>query len=226
MSIVLTRLIADAVLVAVCLFGAAGTADWWRGWTLVATLLTIRVLGAVVVYSKNPALLRDRAKLPLHADQAQSDKLLVVCILATGFLGVPMLAAADVFHLHALPQPPSIVADAGIALFTLGWVLKSLVLLSNPFATSAVRLQSERSHAVCSAGPYRFVRHPFYAADPLIFLGLSLWLESYLAALCAVVPLALIVVRLQLEERFLQHRLPGYSEYSTRVRYRLLPGVW
>jgi len=213
-------------IVAVCLFSVAGTADWWRGWTLVVTLLTIRVVGAVVVSSKNPALLRDRAKPPVHADQPRSDKLLVVCILATGFLGLPMLAAADVFHLHAVPKPPSIVANAGIALFAMGWVLKSLVLLSNPFATSAVRLQSERSHAVCSAGPYRFVRHPFYAADPLVFLGLSLWLESYLAALCAVVPLALIVARLQLEERFLQHRLHGYSEYATRVRYRLLPGVW
>ena len=152
MIVVLTRLIADAVIVAACLFGAAGTADWWRGWTLLATLLTIRVLGAVVVCSKNPALLRDRAKPPLRAHQPRSDKLLVVCILATGFLGLPMLAAADVFQLHALPKPLVIVADGGLALFALGWVLKSLVLLSNPFATSAVRLQSERSHGVYSTG--------------------------------------------------------------------------
>jgi protein-S-isoprenylcysteine O-methyltransferase Ste14 len=137
-----------------------------------------------------------------------------------------MLAAADVFHLHALPKPLSTVANGGIVLFAMGWVLKSLVLLSNPFATPAVRVQRDGSHAVSSAGPYRFVRHPFYAADPLIFFGLSLWLESYLAALCTVVPLALIVARLQLEERLLQRQLPGYSEYSTRVRYRLLPGVW
>lgn len=68
---------------------------------LIAVLLTIRVFGAVVVYSRNPFLSRDRTKPPLHADQPRSDKLLVVCILATGFLVLPMLAAADVFRLHA-----------------------------------------------------------------------------------------------------------------------------
>lgn len=108
----------------------------------------------------------------------------------------------------------------------MGWTLKSLALCSNPFATTAVRVQHDRSHTVRSEGPYRVVRHPFYAADPLIFVGLSLWLQSYLAAFCALVPLAQIVARLQLEERVLRRLLPGYSDYATRVRYRLVPFVW
>lgn len=69
-------------------------------------------------------------------------------------------------------------------------------------------------------------RHPFYAADPLILVGLGLWLESYVAALGAVVPIALMVMRLRLEERFLRLELPGYTAYAERVRYRLIPGVW
>jgi protein-S-isoprenylcysteine O-methyltransferase Ste14 len=73
---------------------------------------------------------------------------------------------------------------------------------------------------------YRFVRHPFYAADPLIFVGLALWLGSYAAALTAVVPVALMVLRLRLEERVLQRELPGYAAYAGRVRHRLVPGVW
>lgn len=73
---------------------------------------------------------------------------------------------------------------------------------------------------------YGVVRHPFYAADPLILVGLGLWLESYVAAQGAVVPVALVVARLRLEERFLRRVLPGYAAYAARVRYRLVPGVW
>ena len=110
--------------------------------------------------------------------------------------------------------------------FALGWGLKSLALRANAFATAAVRLQSERAHAVADSGVYTIVRHPFYAADPLIFGGLALWLESSMAALCALLPIALVIIRLQLEERFLRRELPGYHEYTTRVRHRLIPSVW
>jgi hypothetical protein len=44
--------------------------------------------------------------------------------------------------------------------------------------------------------------------------------------LCAAVPLALMLIRLRLEERFLHRELPGYAAYAERVRHRLIPGVW
>jgi protein-S-isoprenylcysteine O-methyltransferase Ste14 len=70
------------------------------------------------------------------------------------------------------------------------------------------------------------VRHPFYAANPLILIGLGLWLESYVAELCTVIPLTLMVLRLRLEERFLRRELPGYDEHTMRVPHRLIPGIW
>ena len=60
----------------------------------------------------------------------------------------------------------------------------------------------------------------------MVTLGLSLWLGSYAAALFAIIPLVLLTLRIVLEERFLRRQLPGYSDYVTRVRYRLVPGVW
>jgi protein-S-isoprenylcysteine O-methyltransferase Ste14 len=60
----------------------------------------------------------------------------------------------------------------------------------------------------------------------MVLAGMGLWLESSVAALCAVVPTAIVVVRILLEERFLRRELPGYGEYMTRVRRRLLPGIW
>ena len=73
---------------------------------------------------------------------------------------------------------------------------------------------------------YGFVRHPFYAADPLIFVGLGLWLESYVAVVFAVLPVLIMLMRLRLEEQFLQRELPGYDAYAVRVPHRLIPGIW
>jgi protein-S-isoprenylcysteine O-methyltransferase Ste14 len=35
-----------------------------------------------------------------------------------------------------------------------------------------------------------------------------------------------MVVRTSLEDRTLQAELPGYTEFTQRTRYRLIPGVW
>jgi protein-S-isoprenylcysteine O-methyltransferase Ste14 len=223
---VAARLVVDAVLVAICLFASAATIAWWRAWLLLVVLLLVRALGARAVYRVNPALLQERARLPIHDEQPSIDKLLVLAVLATGFLGLPTIAGLDTFRWHLLSRPAPFVSSIGLALFALGWSIKSIALRANAFATAVVRLQSERAHAVADSGPYAFVRHPFYAADPLIHVGLGLWLESYVAVLCAVVPVVIMVIRLRLEERFLRCRLPGYDEYMRRVPHRLIPGIW
>jgi protein-S-isoprenylcysteine O-methyltransferase Ste14 len=220
------RLVADAVLVAILLFLSAGTLAWWRAWVLLVVLFLIRALGARAVYRVNPGLLRERAGLPMHKEQSWADRLLLLGVLATGFLGLPVIAGLDAFRWHALPRPAPPVAGLGLVLFALGWSVKSLALRANAFAIAVVRLQGERAHAVADSGPYGVVRHPFYAADPLILVGLGLWLQSYVAALAAMVPIALMVMRLQLEERFLRRELSGYTAYAARVRFRLIPGIW
>ena len=226
MLLVLIRLVADELVVAVLLFVSAGTIDWSRAWILLAVLLLVRAIGALAIYRVHPALLLERASLPIHKEQGWADRVLLLGVLATGFLGLPVIAALDAFRWHMLPPPVGLVAGLGLALFVLGWSIKSLALRANAFAVSVARVQTERAHAVSDSGPYGVVRHPFYAADPLILVGLGLWLESYVAALCAVVPIALMLIRLRLEERLLRRGLPGYTSYAERVRFRLIPGIW
>lgn len=223
---VLVRLVADAGLVGALLFLSAGTLSWWRAWVLLGVLLLVRITSALAVYRVSPALVQERARLPIHRDQPWTDKLLLLSVLATGFVGLPVIAGFDGFHWHLLPRPRPLFANLGLVLFVLGWGLKGLALRANAFATAVVRLQSERKHAVVDSGVYSVVRHPFYAGTPLVFTGQALWLESWTAAVCAVLPTLLVLLRLTLEERFLQRELPGYSDYAKRVRYRLVPGIW
>jgi protein-S-isoprenylcysteine O-methyltransferase Ste14 len=175
---VLTRVIADAVVVAIVLFVAAGTLAWQRAWVLVAALLVIRTLSAIAVFRVNPALLRERATVLIHRHQPWSDRLILLAFMATGFVGVPAIAALDAFHWHLLPSPPFVLASVGLVLFALGWMIIAVALRENPFAVTVIRLQNERQHTVVNTGIYGVVRHPMYAGNPLVNVGLSLWLGS------------------------------------------------
>ncbi len=223
---IIARLTFDAFVVAAALLLAAGTLAWPRAWTLLVVLYVVRVVGAWAVHRVHPDVLRERARLPVHAAQSLTDRALVLGVLATGFVGVPLFAGLDVWHWQLLDPPPRLLALAGLLAFALGWVLKNVSLRANAFAVAEVRLQPERGQTVADLGPYQFVRHPFYAADPLILFGSALWLGSFVAAAAALVPLALMVLRLQREERVLRRDLAGYANYMARVRFRLIPGLW
>lgn len=222
----LIRVIADTVVVAIVLFVAAGTRAWPRAWVLLAVLLAVRTLSAIAVFRVHPTLLRERATVLIHRHQPWIDRLILLAFMATAFMGVPAVATLDVWHWHVLPSPPFALAIAGLVLFALGWTIIAVALRENPFAVTVVRVQNERQHTVVATGIYGVVRHPMYAGNPLVNVGLSLWLGSYVAALFAVLPLGLLMVRIGLEERLLRRELPGYREYAARVPYRLLPGVW
>jgi protein-S-isoprenylcysteine O-methyltransferase Ste14 len=51
-----------------------------------------------------------------------------------------------------------------------------------------VRLQEERHQRVIDTGVYAVVRHPMYTGFVPMAVGPALWLESYVAALLAIVP--------------------------------------
>jgi protein-S-isoprenylcysteine O-methyltransferase Ste14 len=55
---------------------------------------------------------------------------------------------------------------------------------------------------------------------------MSLWLESYAAAVLASLPIGMLVLRILVEEQFIRRELPGYDAYTKRVQYRLIPCVW
>src|SRR5215216_4058197 len=111
---VLLRVVADAAVIAIVLFAAAGTLDWPRAWVLVVVLLIVRALSAIAVFRVDPTLLRERALVLVHQEQPWADKLVLFAFMATAFIGVPLVATLDVFRWHILPTPPLWVATLGL----------------------------------------------------------------------------------------------------------------
>jgi protein-S-isoprenylcysteine O-methyltransferase Ste14 len=56
--------------------------------------------------------------------------------------------------------------------------------------------------------------------------GVALALGSSRALVVATLTGVVVVARTALEDRTLRAELAGYEDYASRVRYRLLPGIW
>ena len=65
-----------------------------------------------------------------------------------------------------------------------------------------------------------------YLGGLVMLMGVLLSLGSWWELGVLVLMMPALIWRLLDEERFLAKTLPGYSEYQTRVRYRLVPFVF
>jgi protein-S-isoprenylcysteine O-methyltransferase Ste14 len=154
-----------------------------------------------------------------------ADRLLLPAVMAA-FAGQVAFTARDVWHWHLAAVPPPWLRGLGLLAFACGWGTVYLALRANAFAVTVVRLQPDRGHEVVAHGPYAVVRHPMYLGLLGVMVGLALALGSLAGVAAAVVPSGILAMRIVIEERLLRARLPGYSAYGERVRWRLLPGIW
>jgi protein-S-isoprenylcysteine O-methyltransferase Ste14 len=65
-----------------------------------------------------------------------------------------------------------------------------------------------------------------YTSTVLLFLSMPLVLGSPISFAIMLLYLPLIAMRIHNEEQVLEEGLKGYTDYETRVRYRLIPYVW
>src|SRR5215510_5929224 len=96
----------------------------------------------------------------------------------------------------------------------------------NTFASTMVRIQTERKQKVISTGVYGLVRHPMYLGAALMMFGAPLLLGSIWGLIIAAIAFFVLVGRIIGEETMLMRELDGYSQYVNTVQYRLIPFVW
>ncbi|MBV9973748.1 MAG: isoprenylcysteine carboxylmethyltransferase family protein [Candidatus Eremiobacteraeota bacterium] len=216
---------ASVGIMAALLFVPAGTLNWPSAWVTLGFYLIGTVLRSVDLSQSGMDLLRERLKPPFQRGQPLADKI-VLAVLIASFYAMIVLAALDIFRFHLMPTPPIHMQALGFLLAFLGWSIAWAGLRENAFAASVVRLQEERRQTVVDTGAYSIVRHPIYAGRALLTIGLPLWLGSYAATIFALIPTMALIARIVIEEQLLKRDLGGYDDYTTRVRYRLIPSIW
>jgi len=110
---------------------------------------------------------------------------------------------------------------AGLVLVSIGASLSLLSLISlGRFFGVRPALRG-----LATRGAYRVVRHPLYLAYVLQDIGYNLQEWSIGTLILVAVGWASMIYRIYAEERLLSHD-GNWADYASRVRYRLLPGLW
>ncbi len=211
-------------LMGALLFAAAGDWRWPQGWAFVVVFFFGSILFSLWLMRRDPALLAARLGPLSQKGQPLWDKIFLIVFVLVWF-GWLALMGLDARRWHSSDMP-AWLNFAGGALVILGFLATMRVFRENSFAAPVVRLQSERAQRVIDSGPYSLVRHPMYASALLYLAGMPLLLGSWFGLLTVPLFIAGLAPRAVAEERMLQRELPGYADYMTCVRFRLIPGIW
>jgi protein-S-isoprenylcysteine O-methyltransferase Ste14 len=205
------------------LFAPAGTLRWPAAWVFLAAMAVISLSAGAWLARTDPELLAERMRLIAQDEQPAADKIFVPVIGGAFLLWFVAIGLDQRFH---GPDFPVVLQALGLALLLVSTIFIMWVMHENSFAAPLVKVQRERGHEVVSTGPYAWVRHPMYSGAVLFLVGIALLLGSTWGLAASPLFAVLFGIRAGIEERTLIAGLPGYDDYISRVRYRLLPGVW
>jgi protein-S-isoprenylcysteine O-methyltransferase Ste14 len=181
--------------------------------------------GRIWAEQRHPGLMAERLDFDKAPGVKSWDKVLSPLMgVSVSFL--PVIVAGLDHRFGWSPVFPIWLDTLGFILIAIGYTFAVWALVENRFFSSMVRIQTDRGHVVCDSGPYRIVRHPGYAGNILPLPGIVLALGSVWTLIPAAVALIIAVIRTTLEDRTLQKELPGYREYTAKVKYRLIPFIW
>lgn len=134
-----------------------------------------------------------------------------------------VLGSVFFFAIILLPraEPDALFDVASLVLIAAGNTATLVVVtnLGRSFSTMA------EARSLVVSGPYRFVRHPLYAAEQIALVGMFLQYRSAPAAMLLVIQTALQLKRMANEEAVLDAAFPEYAAYRERTA-RILPGIY
>jgi len=202
-------------------FGPAGTFHYWQGWLFLAVFSASTLAFTIYLALYDKPLLERRLAAGPRYEQERSQKI-IVSLIMIAFLALIVLPALD--HRYGWsPVPPSVTIAANV-LIVLSFLFIFWVIKVNSYAASNIRV--EKSQTVIDTGPYAYVRHPMYAGAIGLLFGIPLALGAWWWTLLTIPCLVILAWRLLNEEQILRRDLRGYTEYTHRVRFRLIPYLW
>jgi len=209
------------VVVGILVFLPAGTLRYWQGWAFLATFAVCSTALTVYMALYDEKLLERRLRSGPRAETQTSQKIIIVLVML-GSVAFMVFPAFD--HRFGWSPVPPYVSIIGNGLIVLGYLFIFFVVKENSYAASTIQVMENQR--VISTGPYALVRHPMYAGALVLIIGMPLALGSWYGVLGIFGFLPVLIWRLSDEERFLTGNLAGYVEYKSKVRWRLIPGLF
>jgi protein-S-isoprenylcysteine O-methyltransferase Ste14 len=209
------------VVTGMLLFVPAGTFNYWQAWVFIAIFTAVSSGPTMYWGLRKPEVLRRRMHAGPLAETRAAQKFAMVGTIA---MVVATLVVSALDHRFGWSQVPVPVVVMGAILVAFGLGMATMVVNQNSYAAATITVEAEQP--VISTGLYGLVRHPMYAGALIMMVGMPLALDSYWGLVTLVPGAAVLALRITDEEKMLREELNGYDEYTHKVHYRLVPGVW
>jgi protein-S-isoprenylcysteine O-methyltransferase Ste14 len=217
----LASVVFGLVFFGLALFWPAGTFHYWQAWVFIFVFMFATMGPSVYLAVKMPDALQRRMKAGPFAETRPLQKLIIVGTVVS-VAAVLVVSAFD--HRFGWSRVPTPVVVVGNVLVFLGLTIAQFVVIQNNYAGATITV--EAGQKVVSTGLYGIVRHPMYSGTLVMMLGTPLALDSYWGLVLIAPALPILAARIIDEEKMLRQELDGYPDYTQKVRYRLVPGVW
>jgi len=211
------------VLIFIILYIVAGHFNFIRVWILLLIMIIHSTILLIVLYKLNPELLNQRGEG--QRDSKRWDVVISGLYFIFALYVTLTIAFLDIgrFHWSYISMSFAIV---GIVILIFGWIISDWAMVVNVHFEKFVRIQTDRNHKIVDSGPYKYIRHPGYAAGVFWYLSVPVILGSMYAYIPALIGVCFLIIRTYLEDTTLQKELPGYTEYIQKVKYRIIPHIW
>lgn len=204
------------------IFALAGRINYWQGWVFSIVTIVLIIIN-IILFSDNSELAKERTKP--GPGTKWWDKIFYA-LYTPLCLAIYIVGSLDSGRYYWSGKASVMIYVLGYIFYILSQVIIMWSMKTNQYFSSVVRIQEDRGQYVIQEGPYKYVRHPGYIGGILLGLGMALTFGSYRALIPAVSSVVVITIRTYLEDTTLQNELPGYIDYTNKVRYRLFPGIW
>lgn len=214
----IVKFLIGVIVVGLLIFIPANSVGYFNGWLFMSLLFTPMFVAGLVLFFKNPDLLRRR----LNAREKENSQKEVLLYSGLMFLSGFILAGLN-YRYKWSKLPDAVVCIASI-LFIVAYIFYAEVLRENSFLSRTIEVKENQK--VVDTGLYGIVRHPMYLVTIVLFLSIPLILGSIISFFIFLMYPFIIVKRIKNEESILEKELKGYKEYEKKVKYRLIPFIW
>jgi protein-S-isoprenylcysteine O-methyltransferase Ste14 len=203
-----------------CLIGWGSPQPWLRLDYFSGGYLLLRLLSSIYSFSSSWGVFRSPPVMKqwwgLDSDPAGPRRVMVL-------MALDLIVFLDYGHGPLVPwlrQPVLQIVGLGLYVVVTVWQIWTDAYLANYFT------EHEIPEAPMKCGPYRYVRHPRYAAAIAGKVAMALALASIVGWLLVIAWALLLLNKIAVEEKHLRELFgPGYESYA-RTTARVIPGIY
>lgn len=147
--------------------------------------------------------LKQRSKIKVTTSGDKGSLWLLYGLITLGYALSFSIGATKIGRIY----PWNTFFAIGIALVVVGFIIRmhSVLSLKQYFTYSVAKVEN---HKLIETGLYKFIRHPGYLGQLMIFLGISISVSNWYSILLMMMPISIgYLYRMRIEEKFMSEQL-------------------